>query len=417
MLDKIEILNFRSCISTSFRCHPRLNVLIGPNGSGKTNVLNAIAMLPKLVDPPRMLRNRPVLTAEHARLNAEFKVDDIRIRLRAGIDQSSENVYEGRESRVTPRWTILKKGEKPFKLPVPPSFFDDNGIQRRRMFVSRGLLYRNEVGRYLMGGEDFPKWAIPAIQKVSHFCSGIRYYSASQFTNPSACPVSFEIEKEPTDGKSIPPRPWQLEGHGRILYAMYQAYTAPDQRNFEQFMDIVGPDGLKLIDKIEFREFPTSTLDYSIRVGGKVERRRKKKAIIVPQFKRGRIAVSPNQLSEGTFKTLALLFYVITETSTALLIEEPEVCVHHGLLSSIMELISQYSKSKQMFVSTHSDYVLDKVDPSNVYTVQYRRNRGTEISSIKNSMSSQEYSALRKYLDAEGNLGEYWRDGGLEDLP
>jgi ABC-type lipoprotein export system ATPase subunit len=414
MIDKVEISNFRSCISTSFRCHPRLSVLIGPNGSGKTNVLNAIAMLPKLADPPRLRRDRSPITEEHARLNADFRVDDIRIRLRAGIDQSSDDGGAGTESRVRPLWTILKKGEKPIKLTFPLAFFADNVTQRGRISASHGSSPHSVRGHFMES--EIPQWSFPVIKQVAHFCGGIRYYSASQFTNPGACPVSFEVEKDPSDGRSIPPRPWQLEGHSRILYAMYQAHTASDRRNYEQFIDIVGPDGLKLIDRIDFREFPTSTIDYTIRVGGKVERRRKKKAIIVPQFKRGRVAVSPNQLSEGTFKTLALLFYVITETSTALLIEEPEVCVHHGLLSSIMELIAQYSKTKQMFVSTHSDYVLDKVDPSNVYTVQYHRNRGTGVTHIKSAMSSQEYSALRKYLESEGNLGEYWREGGLEDL-
>ena len=58
--------------------------------------------------------------------------------------------------------------------------------------------------------------------------------------------------------------------------------------------------------------------------------------LVVPQFVIGTNALSPNDFSEGTFKTITLLFYLMTEKSSALLIEEPEVCVHHGLLSSIV---------------------------------------------------------------------------------
>ena len=29
-------------------------------------------------------------------------------------------------------------------------------------------------------------------------------------------------------------------------------------------------------------------------------------------------------------------------------------------------------------------------------------------------MTSKEFSALRNYLQHEGNLGDYWREGGLE---
>jgi predicted ATPase len=108
---------------------------------------------------------------------------------------------------------------------------------------------------------------------------------------------------------------------------------------------------------------------------------------------------------------------VITEEGTALLIEEPEVCVHHGLLSSILELIKSYSRRKQMILSTHSDYVLDHVKPENVYRVTFEKSVGTVARHIQNTMTAKELSALRQYLEQEGNLGEYWREGGLGDRP
>jgi predicted ATPase len=107
----------------------------------------------------------------------------------------------------------------------------------------------------------------------------------------------------------------------------------------------------------------------------------------------------------------------MTDNSTALLIEEPEVCVHHGLLSSILELIKSFSKRKQMILSTHSDYVLDHVSPENVYKVSSEPLAGTVVSHITKSMTAKELLALRDYLEREGNLGEYWREGGLGDRP
>jgi predicted ATPase len=138
---------------------------------------------------------------------------------------------------------------------------------------------------------------------------------------------------------------------------------------------------------------------------------------VIPQFRLGRQKLSPNQLSEGTFKTLALLFHVITEESSALLIEEPEVCIHHGLLSSILELVKSYSRRKQMIISTHSDYVLDHVTPENVLRVTFDKSQGTSVHHISKIMTAKEYLALREYLEQDGNLGEYWREGGLGDRP
>ncbi|MFW9998379.1 MAG: AAA family ATPase, partial [Candidatus Odinarchaeota archaeon] len=39
MIKRIQIQDYRSCLDTSFDFHPNLSVLIGPNGSGKTNIL------------------------------------------------------------------------------------------------------------------------------------------------------------------------------------------------------------------------------------------------------------------------------------------------------------------------------------------------------------------------------------------
>ena len=98
------------------------------------------------------------------------------------------------------------------------------------------------------------------------------------------------------------------------------------------------------------------------------------------------------------------------------MIEEPEVCVHHGLLSSIVEMIKVYSADKQIFISTHSDSVLDKLNVDNVFRVWRTKDNGTQISNIKRNMKSKELLALKNYLLNEGSLGEFWKHGDLENV-
>ena len=112
---------------------------------------------------------------------------------------------------------------------------------------------------------------------------------------------------------------------------------------------------------------------------------------------------------------MAILFYIITDKSQLLLLEEPEVCIHHGLLASIVEIIKESSLKKQIILSTHSDFVLDALDPTNIFIVRNDPQKGTVVRHVPSSMSTREYKALKNYLDSSGNLGEYWRHGELEE--
>jgi predicted ATPase len=171
-----------------------------------------------------------------------------------------------------------------------------------------------------------------------------------------------------------------------------------------------------LVEEIEFKEIETSSSNYSVMTGGKVVKREKKNQLVVPSFKISGNNLSPSQLSEGTFKTLALIFYLVTDKSSILMIEEPEVCVHHGLLNSIVELIDIYSEDKQIIISTHSESVLDKLQIDNVFKVRRTNDKGTRVTSIKGNMKAKELKALTNYLLDEGSLGEFWKHGDLENV-
>jgi hypothetical protein len=406
MLSSVRIENYRSCYRTSIDFHPNLSVLIGPNSSGKTNILQAIMFLNKMSQEEEFDRFRSKLINVTSKINFTFQCEKSMCRLKALIDAITNNLNIDNLVSARQKWTFKNpRGKKDsFELPL---IIGAN--PNERMIHHQYIYYRRQFrNRYAANFLDTPKWVLDKISLISKFCRGMRYYSASQFINPGACPVSFEVEKE---GEYS--RPSRLYGHSKFLYDIYNAQKEASSGRYSQFFHIVGPLGLRLVDKISFKEIRTSSIDVRVRVGGRIDKVRRQKMLIVPQFRKGREILSPNQLSEGTFKTLALLFNIITEDSTALLIEEPEVCVHQGLLSSILELIKKYSAYKQMVVSTHSDYVLDHVKPENVFTVRYGKRDGTSVQHIRKTMSGKEYSALRHYLENEGNLGDYMRESGL----
>lgn len=398
MLKRLVIENYRSCVRTFIDLHPHLSVLIGPNGSGKTNILQTIVLLNKMTQqsehlPPGATR------AGSSRIRVSFLDGRVATALRASFEAFRAEAASDPRFVALQKWALNERNGNTAAFEVPLSFPWVVGPE-----------WADRYNRFGHGG-TVPLWAARAMVRVAAFCHGITYYSASQFTNPSSCPISFEVE-----GEGRRQRSFRYRGHVGVLYEMYFAQQSDQEGRYERFIDIVGPRGLRLIDGLTFKKVRTSSTNYSVRVGGKVEVRKLSKLLIIPQFKIGRLILSPNQLSEGTFKTLALLFHVITGDSSALLVEEPEVCVHRGLLSSILDLIKSYSSRRQTIISTHSDYVLDHVKPENVYSVSFGRLTGTIVRHIPKTMTPKELSALKDYLAREGNLGEYWREGGFGDL-
>jgi len=289
------------------------------------------------------------------------------------------------------------------KLPLSIEYFGPEYSMSPRSKRNHGVA--EYIANYY-GDEGIAENVMVALSDVLKFIKNVTYYSASIFTNPSSCPISFEVESERGARRGI-----SITGHKKFLYDLYSSYKSASEE-YEQFLDLVGPEGVNLIDGIAFQEIETSSSSYKVSVGGRITTKEKKNNLIIPNFLISENALSPSQLSEGTFRTLALVFYLITDKGSLMLIEEPEVCVHHGLLSSIIELIKMYSKDKQIIISTHSDQILDSLDLESLFKVS-RGVAGTTVQNVRRSLSSDDLKALKDYLRDEGGLGEYWKHGEL----
>jgi len=413
-IQKFSITNYRSCLNTSVDPHPDLSALIGKNASGKSSVLNGILLLKSLFNQGgRAVHSNRV--SARSRINVELKCGTDTVFLRADVfysatETSRDEVFGGNIS-----WNLKKISGFDEWISIP-LFFDEDlfgypvGLQRHQ---PRFVIHNDKHHfRYFKWPKELEKKIRPFAklhQPLHQFFTGISYYSASQFTDPTRCPVSIEIEDE-----RIQRRGFRAADHTRFLHDLYKVYSSKTRsREYEEFLSIVGPNGLRLVDQIYFRELELPQSRYEVRVGGKVVRERSQRRLLIPYFRVDGNRLSPNQLSEGTFKTIALLFYLVIDKGSLLLIEEPEVCIHHGLLKSILGLVKSYSTSKQIIISTHSDFVLDMLAPENVFLVHKEHRHGTKVKAVTNALSVRDFEALKTYLAETGNLGEFWRHGGL----
>ena len=383
-ISKIEIVNYRSCIKTTIDVQDNLTTLIGINGVGKSNILNSLLLLKK-INRNRFFHQEIIQeTLKHTGLKLFLTIDKISYTLKSDIYiETDENNLDD----VLYAEIFLKKSKDKTQdwRPIPIDLFS---YVERLKIINKPFNDRKIQDEYLKSEEGQI-----AIQIVD-FLISISYYSATQFADPTRCPVSISIQE--TEIQGIKNR----ESHSMFIYDLYSSYRS-ENKSFIKYVNIINKNGIGLIEKIKFTEHKYTELN--------------NRTVITPIFEIDGQRLSPNQLSEGTFKTLALIFYVLNDKSELLLIEEPEVCVHHGLLNSVIALIKQQSKEKQIIISTHSDFVLDKLKPENIILVKKDIQKGTLADKLSKTMSKDDYSALKEYLKTSGNLGEYWKEGGFEN--
>ena len=395
-IHRVEINNYRSCIHTKFNLPHNFMALIGANGVGKSNVLYGLQLFSKSERNRRFYADETKEKLLSTQLNLIAEIEDkiIHIRTIFYYETDERNIdeilftelkfrVEGENSR---RWNI-----------VDPEIFEFN------QFIKRRQISHTNYPRQFQS--EIQKFSIKLVDSLS----SISYYSATQFSDPSKCPISIEL-----DDFRISSRTRQGRTHQQFIYDLYRAYKS-NENEFTLFLNTVGANGLELIEDINFNDHVIPSSSYKVRAGGQIQQIENSKRIIVPSIIIDGLTLSPNQLSEGTFKTLALVFYILNDQNDFLLIEEPEVCVHHGLLHSIIQLIKQQSKYKQIMISTHSDYVLDMLEPENILLVHKEYDMGTSVNSLSNALSANDYRVLKEYLKDVGNLGEYWKEGGFDN--
>jgi ABC-type lipoprotein export system ATPase subunit len=413
-LRSFEIDTYRSCLRTKFTLHDELTGLIGVNGSGKSNILNALTLLKKIYRSRPPTRDMAPSSRSKCHIRAEIEHQNKTLWIKGDVE------YETDERNVDEVYSAdLRFNFREFTgysnwLSIPIQFLsysrqfvvvpDEPRLETAQMTLFRYFPFRGS-GAY--NAVRRSRKIRQLLLDIADFFDGINYYSASQFSDVSQCPVSIELEE------NRPLRRFRGVRHEQFILDLYKSFKADDTQ-YRRYLNTVSEDGIGLVDKIGFTEVDMPSHSYEVKIGGKITKFERNRHLIVPRFTINNADLSPNQLSEGTFKTLALVYYILTDDSRLLLIEEPEVCVHHGLLSSVISLIEVQSKQKQIVMSTHSDFVLDHLQPENLVLVKRSPEKGTIAKPLNRSMSKNHYESLRVYLKESGNLGEYWKEGGFD---
>jgi predicted ATP-dependent endonuclease of OLD family len=403
-IEQFEIKSYKSCVKTSVPFHSRLTALIGINGAGKSNIMTSIYLLKKLFSRQGYAARAIDESANKCSIKLKFNNEkqDHTFNIFGKYVTDDRNIDDIKLDKFF--WI---NPEDSSKVEIPSILFNET-YTTTQLANYLDFLSKHNPNDSIQISRTVLRKIHPIIVEVVKFCKGISYYSASHFSDPSKSPVYLELE----DNKPV--RRYLSNVHTQFITDLFFS-SENEPTKFENYINTVNANGLGLVEEISFEKYAMPSSSFEVKSAGKIKEIKKDRVLIVPSFRVYNKNLSANQLSEGTFKTLALVYYILTVNSKLLLIEEPEMCIHHGLLNSVMALIKMQSKHKQIIVSTHSDYVLDQLSPENIILVKYETAKGTVAKQLTKHLKKNEYEALKRYLLESGNLGEYWKEGGIDE--
>jgi hypothetical protein len=266
-LVQVLVEGYRSCRKTAFSPNSELSALIGINGAGKTNLLTAIRLL-----AVQSRRRYGVPTDKESSLNettvtAWFLVDDVRIgyRIRLFLSVSSKNTDE--VVAMSEEWNFQGITKSRLWRAIPASVLlgssKDHDIRyvmdieryERQLYESRKHSVANFANPgYFNDDVNTNEAVISSVSRVFYFCRGITYYGASQFTDPSRCPSSFEIESDGrlTDTYGI------SRAHAKFLHDLY-SLRRDNLDLYEVYEQFISRNELGLISRLTWKEVQLSS--------------------------------------------------------------------------------------------------------------------------------------------------------------
>jgi predicted ATPase len=368
-LDTLRVKGFRSLADATVKLSP-LQVVIGPNGVGKSNVLSALRLLQAIARQGlRSYTGGVVLDqlffrgfdhTKHIELEAEFR--GMLREERTGVDEFGEPTTELESIDLHERYRVRLSigGDK--RLYIVDEFVDLLGADEP---MPVGLSVSTDEA-------NLRDSAAPAAKRIYQVIDGWRLF---HFHNTSA--------GAPLRGAWRANDDFELHDHGGNLGPVlarlsraepqrYRAIVAEVRRVFPRFDTFVFADSEEATVPVRWRE-KGSTHVFGI-----------------------------DELSDGTLRFLAIATALLQYSGASLLgFDEPELGLHPAALSVLGGLLVTQARDRDIVLATQSAAMLDQV--ANIEDVIVAHNEWGDGTALRR-LTRQEFGVWLK----EYTVGELW---------
>lgn len=450
----ITVRNFRSIRDLTFPIREGLNVIVGANGSGKTNLLRALKFLSDIVTSGASLA---MAKAGGPSRNFRRGQDHIEFSIESPLDSS---FYRGRRARFKFHWdiTVAPSGPDGFVQVSQESFrisaqtnettecvfqadISRSGTKNvkskfwiaprehltKRLFESSRLvnsssrkeeIFDSLTSSFQSALSDAKKGPRDAsfLQRASRAHEGMRrvFQAVVRLDEYNISPEAARQAVDPLpvrrmkpDGAGVSEVIAALEAdHPRRLSPwefVYPGYSPYIERHPFDIAWMARPDRNALSEIVEHLQAAVSSIDT---IATEIDPSTGRRFVV---FKSGGHKFLPQEISDGTFKWLCLLVALYVPTSKVVLLEEPENFMHPWMQQRFIALARKQSRkdSGSVVISTHSVTVLNALVPDEL-RICFQEDGETHIHCVSDE------AEIREMLkNSSFGLGDLWVSGGI----
>lgn len=392
MLKSIHLHDFRSCHDVRLFDVGALNVLIGRNGAGKTNILMGIDWAARVLSSPSQIDDDPLLRS-NGHVSIEFDVAGARLKYELKQVGSYE-IVDGKPVIVSVFIEVLsRKDGNDWKTVLSR---DGEKIELsetgRRIEISNRISAIRAVQALLPEGDSLRV----LLDAITAFFGSIKYYPLKTDDGHERLFLTRADEYQQwVHGKKSLVDPVEL-----LHYQILALYLTNKDR-FEELCSLAGDDGLGILQTIEIVDLvlPQAVND------GSGERVTGEKMYFIrysPSGHKEGAVFGYSDLSFGTRRILQFLVSLLYDSATVALVEQIEDGIHQGLLSKLISIVRSYAEDSQFVLTSHSEVVLDALDPTEIRVVEL-----SDGNTQARQLSAPEIAAAKTYLEADGSFSEF----------